>query len=80
MPELMVHLSDRAYTALERSAAERGKTKDQLIEESLEAAGVFSDQDLSILLAKARARSGLSEEEAIELAVAETRAVRRQRR
>ncbi len=52
---------------------------EQLVEERLEATGA-SESEGEAMIQAARARSGLSEEEATELAVAETRASRQKRR
>ena len=56
---------------------QRGKTIGQLVEESLEFYGIKSVRSAEALVAKARARAGLTERQALSLAVAETRAARR---
>ena len=48
-----------------------------MIEESLEFYGIKSARSAEALVAKARARASLPEADALRLAVAETRAVRR---
>jgi hypothetical protein len=80
VPERVIHLPEEAWSALERSASANRKSIDQVVEESLEATGVLPSPRVTAMLREARARSGLSEEQALELAVAETRAARRQRR
>jgi hypothetical protein len=79
MARLTITLSDERHRALREAAVQRGKTIGQLIEESLELYGIKSERSAAALVAKARARSGLSEREALRLAVAETRAARRRR-
>ncbi len=80
MPERVIHLREEAWSALERSASASHKSIDQVVEECLEATGVLPSPRVTAMLQEARARSGLSEEEAMELAVAETRAARQKRR
>ncbi|MBA3505301.1 MAG: CopG family transcriptional regulator [Betaproteobacteria bacterium] len=77
MPRLTITLSDERHTALREAAAKRRKTIGQLIEESLEFYGIKTTRSAEQLVAKARARASLSETDAVRLAVAETRAVRR---
>jgi hypothetical protein len=77
MPRLTINLSTGMHRALKEEAARRGLTIGRIIEQSLELAGVKTSEQAEELLARARARSGLREEEALRLAVAETRRVRR---
>lgn len=77
MARLTITLSDERHRALREAAVKRGKTIGQLIEESLEFYGIKSERSADELVAKARARAGLSEAEALRVAVAETRAARR---
>ena len=77
MARLTITLSDERHRALREAALKRGKTIGQLIEESLQFYGIKSERSAEELVAKARARSGLGETEALRLAVAETRAARR---
>ncbi len=77
MPRLTITLSDERHTALREAAAKRRKTIGQLIEESLEFYGIKTTRSAEQLVAKARARASLSEADAMRLAVAETRALRR---
>jgi hypothetical protein len=74
---LTITLPKPRHTALKEAAARRGKTIGQIIEESLDFYGITPSEDAWSLLEKARARSGLSESEAMNLAVSETRRVRR---
>ena len=77
MARLTITLSDEQHRALREVAVQRGKTIGQLIEESLEAYGIKSARSAEALVAKARARAGLTGRRALRVAVAETRAARR---
>jgi hypothetical protein len=73
---LTITLPKPRHTALKEAAARRGKTIGQIIEESLDFYGITPSDDAWSLVEKARARSGLSETEAMDLAVVETRRAR----
>ncbi|HUD26745.1 MAG TPA: CopG family transcriptional regulator [Burkholderiaceae bacterium] len=77
MSRLTITLSDTRHRALKEACAQRGKTIGQLIDESLEFYGVKSREDARDLVRRARARSGLSEGQALELAQQQVRVVRR---
>ena len=77
MARLTITLSDERHRALREAALKRGKTIGQLIEESLQFYGIKSERSADELVAKARACAGLTEAEALRLAVAETRFARR---
>ena len=77
MARLTITLSDERHRALREAALKRGKTIGQLIEESLQFYGIKSERSAEELVARARERAGLTEPEALRLAVAETRAARR---
>jgi hypothetical protein len=77
MARLTITLSEERHLALREAAAMRRKTIGQLIEESLEFYGIKTTRSAEQLVAKARARASLREADALRLAVAETRAVRR---
>ena len=77
MPRLTITLSTERHRALKETAVRRGKTIRSLVEESLDAYGVKSTSQAEVLVARARARSGMTESEALRLAVEETRAQRR---
>ncbi len=79
MSRLTITLSDTRYVALKEASAQRGKTIGQLIEESLEFYGIKPREDARELVRRARARSSLSETEALALAQAEVKAVRSKR-
>ncbi|MFZ5861322.1 MAG: CopG family transcriptional regulator [Nitrospirota bacterium] len=76
MARLTITLPKPRHMALKEAAARRGKTIGQLIEESLDFYGITSSEHAWALVEKARARSGLNEREAMDLAVAETRRAR----
>lgn len=80
MSRVTISLSEGRHRALKTAAARRGKTIGQLVEESLEAYGIKPESDVMAILERVRARATLSEEEAMELAVQETRAARRESR
>jgi hypothetical protein len=73
MARLSITLSDERHRALKQAAARRGITIGRLIEQSLEFCGIKTDQEAADLVRIARARAGMTEEEAIAQAVAETR-------
>ena len=77
MARLTITLPDDRHQALKEAAARRGKTIGQLIDESLEFYGIKSREDARDLVNRARARSGLSEDEALALAVDQTDRARR---
>jgi predicted transcriptional regulator len=76
MPRLTITLSDEIHRAVKETAARRGKSIRQLIEESLDFYGIKTMENASFLVSKARKRAGLNEVRALELAVDETRAER----
>jgi hypothetical protein len=79
MPRLTITLSLERHRALKETAVRRGKTIRSLVEESLDAYGVKTQSRAAALVAQARKRSGLTEAEALRLAVEETGAHRRRR-
>ena len=80
MPRLSITLSEERHRAVKETAARRGTTITAIIDESLEACGIKGQARAEDLVARARARSSLSPEEAERLAVAEVRAYRAERR
>ena len=83
MARLTITLSDERHRRLKMQAAYQGTTIGHLIEEGLEAKEELARQTLLALLDKAQTNAArvspqLSEDELMELAVAETRAVRRE--
>lgn len=76
MGRLTISLPDDLHRALKESAARRGTTIGELVAESLEYYGVKTRADAREIVKRARDRSDLQEEEAIDLAVSETEAAR----
>ena len=76
MSRLTITLSEPRYRALKEAAAQRDKTIGQLIDESLDFYGIKSREQALDLVRRARARSALSEEQALSLAQEEVLAVR----
>ena len=77
MSRLTITLSEARYKALREAAVQRGKTIGQLIDESLDFYGIKSREEARDLVRRVRARSKLSEEQALALAQEQVRAVRR---
>lgn len=73
MGRLTITLSDERQRALKETAARRNTTIGHLIEESLEAYGIKTGEEARDLVARARRDAGLSEVEALDLAVGEVR-------
>ena len=78
MNRLTITLSEARYRALKEAAAQRKKTMGQLIEDSLEFYGIKSREQAMDLVRQARALSQLNDADAMELALGEVGAVRRQ--
>ena len=76
MSRLTIALSEPRYRALKETAAQRGKTMGQVIDESLDFYGIKSNEQALDLVRRARARNGLSDEQALALAQAEVTATR----
>lgn len=76
MARLTISLSDDRHQALKELAARRGTTIGALIDASLEFYGVKTRRTAEALVSEARALSRLTEDEAMRLAVDETRAAR----
>lgn len=77
MSRLTITLSESRYRALKEASAQRNKTIGQLIDESLELYGIRSREDAAELVRRARARSSLTEKDALAVAEKEVRAYRR---
>ena len=76
MPRLTIKLSDWTHRALKEAAARQNRSMGSIIEESLELRGIRPDDTAEEIVARVRAKSGLSADEAIVLAVEETRRFR----
>jgi len=76
MARLTINLSNERQAALKQAAAERGKTMGEIIEESLEHYGIKTRVEAAALIAIARERAGLDEDQAMRLGLEASRAVR----
>lgn len=79
MPRTTINLSDERYRALKQAAARRGQTITEIVDQALELAGVNTREPVMEMLREAGRRSGLSADEAMELALRETRTYREER-
>ena len=66
-------LSDERHRALKEAAARRNTSIGRIIEESLESYGIKASESASALVAVARERSGLVDDDVMAVAVEETR-------
>ena len=73
MPRLTISLTDRTHRALKEAAARQGRSMGAIIEESLEFRGILPSETAREVVALARSSSGLSNDEAMAIAVRETR-------
>ena len=76
MARITITLSDEKHRAIKEAAARQGKTIGEIIDESLDFYGIKTAKSAAALVAKARKKAGLTEDEARKLAVEETRAER----
>jgi predicted transcriptional regulator len=76
MVRLTITLSDEHHRALKETAARRNTTIRRIIEESLDLYGVKTTESAAALVITAGERSGLTDDDAMALAVEETRAER----
>lgn len=77
MSRLTITLDDALHRALKETAARQGRSITSIIEESLRLRGIRPQADARALVARARERARLGADEAMELAVKETRAARK---
>ena len=73
MTRLTVTLTDQTHRALKEAAARQGRSMAAIIEESLELRGIRPYETARELVREARANSGLDSDQAMALAVRETR-------
>ena len=73
MPRLTISLTDRTHRALKEAAARQGRSMGSLIEESLQLRGILPSDTAQEIVARARSSAGLGNEEAMAIAVRETR-------
>ncbi|MBW7902541.1 MAG: CopG family transcriptional regulator [Rhodocyclaceae bacterium] len=76
MSRLTITLEDSLHRALKETAARQGRPIARIIEESLLLRGIKPMDSARQLVARARSRARLPDEEALDLSVAETRAAR----
>ena len=76
MSRLTISLADRTHRALKEAAARQNRSMGSIIEESLELRGIRPCDTAKEVVAKARAKSGLNADNAMVLAVKETRRFR----
>lgn len=73
MPRLTISLTDRMHRALKDSAVRQGSSMSAIIQESLELRGIIPSDAAIEIVSRAQSGSGLSNEEAMAIAVRETR-------
>ncbi|MCP5156061.1 MAG: ribbon-helix-helix protein, CopG family [Ectothiorhodospiraceae bacterium] len=78
MSRLTITLDDELHRALKETAARQGRSITSIIEESLRLRGIRSQASARALVARAREHARLDPDDALELAVEETRTARRQ--
>lgn len=76
MPRLTISLADRTHRALKEAAAQQNRSMASIIEESLELRGIQPYDTAKEIVAKARASAWLDADDAMALAVEETRRFR----
>lgn len=77
MTRLTITLDDDLHRALKETAARQGRSITSIIEESLRLRGIQDQASARALVEQARQRAQLDPEEAMALAVEETRDARR---
>ncbi len=77
MSRLTISLDDAMHQALKEAAARQGRSIGKIIEEGLILRGIKPVSTARDLVAKARLRSSIAEEDAMNLAVDEVRAERK---
>jgi plasmid stability protein len=77
MSRLTISLDDAMHQALKEAAARQGRSIGKIIEEGLILRGIKPVSTARDLVAKARARSKMTEDQALQLAVEEVRAQRK---
>ena len=76
MPRVTISLPDRIFRALKEAAVRQNRSMGSIIERSLELTGVRPFDTAKEIVARARANSAMSADEAMVLAVGETRRFR----
>ena len=78
MSRLTINLDDKIHRALKETAARQNRSIGSIIEESLKLRGIRTYDSARDLVAKALANSTIPSDEAMKLAVEETRQSRKQ--
>ena len=76
MPRVIISLSDRTYRALKEAAVRQNRSMGSIIERSLELTGGRPLDTAKEIVDRARAKSGMSADEAMVLAIGETKRFR----
>ena len=79
MVRLTISLTDRTHRALKEAAVRQNRSMASIMEESLKLRGIQPLDNAREIVAKARARSRLDADQAMALAVKETRRSRKGR-
>lgn len=77
MSRLTITLSDEIHQALKEAAARTGRTIGSLIEEGLQLRGIRPMSHTKDLVKKARSNAALTEDDALSIALDETRQLRK---
>lgn len=77
MSRLTINVDDELHRALKETAARTGRTIGSIIEEGLRLRGIQPMSSARDLVAKARQNAATNDEEAMKLAVKETRQARK---
>jgi len=79
MSRLTITLDDKIHRALKETAARQNRSIGSIIQESLELRGIHTYDSAREIVARARAKSDLSADKALQLAVTETKLARKQK-
>lgn len=79
MSRLTITLDDNIHQALKETAARQNRSIGSIIQESLELRGIRTYDSARDIVSRARSKSRLSADKALELAVTETRRARKQK-
>ena len=77
MSRLTITLDDSIHQALREAAARQGRSIGKIIEEGLVLRGIKPTESARQLVARARGNAALNDDEAMKIAVKETRAARK---
>ncbi len=79
MSRLTITLNDQLHQALKETAARQRRSIGSIIEESLHLRGIRTYESAQEIVRRARESSGLNSDEALQLAVKETRQQRQEK-